>query len=273
MSPSSRPFSLSHLSVLDVGPPDLITLAADAGFPAVGVRLVSPIPNGIEYPLKPGSPAMKETLRRMDDRGVKVFDIEVVLLTADTEIGKFRQPFEAGAALGAQRVCINIEDPDRSRTIDRFAALCDLAAPYGLALDVEFMVWRPVKTIEDAADVVTRSGKTNGAILVDALHLDRSGGNPAAVAAIAALDPKLLGSVQLCDAPAARPEPAGIIDEARANRCPPGEGELPLRALLAALPAGIPLACEVPMSKSTPTWTPLERAKRIFQATQKLLQS
>ncbi len=263
-----RPVSLSHLSVLDVGPPDLIDLAADAGFPSVGVRLVSPMPDGAEYPLRPGSPEMKETLRRMNDRGVKVFDIEVILLAAGTDINKFKPAFEAGAALGAQRVCINIEDPDRSRTIDQFAALCDLAAPFNLALDVEFMVWRPVRTIEDAADVVKRAGRPNGAILVDALHLDRSGGSPAAVAAV---DPKLIGSVQLCDAPRQKPEPSGIINEARAERLPPGEGELPLKDLLAALPAGIPLACEVPMSRSTPSWTPLQRATKIYQATQALL--
>ena len=46
-----RRLSLSHLTVLDVGPPELITLAADAGFSSVGIRLHSPMPGGAAYPI------------------------------------------------------------------------------------------------------------------------------------------------------------------------------------------------------------------------------
>src|SRR5258706_4794228 len=190
--------SLSHLTVLEVGPPDLITLAAEAGFAATGVRLVSPIPGGIEYPLRPGSPEMKETLRRMADLGVKVFDIEVVRLAPDTDVNAYAPIFEAGAELGAQRVCVNVDDTDTARTIDRFAALCDLAARWNLGVDIEFMIWRPVARLADAAAIVTAAGKTNGGIPVDALHLSRSGGSSADVASP---DPKLLGSVKLWGSP------------------------------------------------------------------------
>ncbi len=241
--------SLSHLTVLEVGPPDLITLAAEAGFAATGVRLVSPIPGGIEYPLRPGSPEMKETLRRMADLGVKVFDIEVVRLAPDTDVNAYAPIFEAGAELGAQRVCVNVDDADTARTIDRFAALCDLAARWNLGVDIEFMIWRPVARLADAAAIVTAAGKPNGGILVDALHLSRSGGSPADVAS---LDPKLL---------------------ARGRRLPPGEGELPLRQLLDALPAGIPLAVEVPMTANAPALSPLQRARRVCQATNALLRN
>ena len=264
----SRDFSLSHLSVLPVGPPDLIDLAADAGFRTVGIRLCSPMAGGPEWPLQVGSPELHETLARMKHRGVSVFDIEVLVLAEDTDVRKYVRAFESAAALGAQRACVNIDDPNRSRAIDRFGRLCDLAAPYGLGLDIEFMIWRPVAQISDAIGIAKAAGRPNGQILVDALHLDRSGGTPAAVAAV---DGALIGSVQLCDAPRNRPEPSGIIDEARGGRLSPGEGDLPLAALLDALPQSVPLAVEVPLARSMPNSTPLERARHVRVATESFL--
>jgi sugar phosphate isomerase/epimerase len=265
-----KPITLEHLSVLEVGPPDLITLGAEAGYQAVGVRLTSPMPGGAEYRLRPGTPAMKETLKRMSHTGVKVFDIEVVVLAPETDVHRYRETFEAAAALGAKRVCVNIDDQERARVIDRFAELCELGAPFNLAMDVEFMIWRPVARLEDAADVVSKANKSNGGIMVDTLHLIRSGGSAAALAAV---DPKLIGSVQLCDAPATRLPNLSIIDEARTDRLPPGEGELPLNEILSALPKGVPLAVEVPLTRRYPNLTPLDRARRVCVATKKFLES
>lgn len=261
-------FSLSHLTVLDVGPPNLVSLAASAGFREFGLRLVSPVPGGIAYPLRAGTEALRETRQRMKDLDVRLSDIEVVRLAADTDIAEYLSVFEAGAELGARRVCVNIDDADRARVIDRFGALCDLAAPFDLALDVEFMIWRPVATLEDAVDVVASARRPNGFILVDALHLIRSGGQ---VSSIAAVDRKWIGSVQLCDAPFASPPAEKIIEEARGSRLLPGQGELPLLPLLAAIGDDVPIAVEVPMSASHPDLSPLERASRAYQATERLL--
>lgn len=261
-----KTLSLSHLTVLDIGPPHLIPLAAQAGFRAVGIRLCSPVPGGVAYPMRAGSPELRDTLRLMAAHDVVVSDIEVVRIAADTRIDDYAPAFEAGAELGAQRVCINIDDPERARVIDRLGALCDLAGPFGLALDVEFMIWRPVARLEDAVDVVTAIRKDNAFVLIDALHLIRSGGT---VDAVAALDPALIGSVQLCDAPIEAPPPSGIIDEARSNRLLPGEGNLPLMELLAALPKDVPLSAEVPLAHETDA---TKRAALVRQATEWLLQ-
>jgi sugar phosphate isomerase/epimerase len=264
----NRDFSLSHLSMLPVGPPELIDIAAEAGFRSLGIRLCSPMAGGPEWPLKVGSEELRGTLARMNDCGVRVFDIEVLALAADTDVCTFLPALESGAALGAQRACVNVDDPDRSRTIERFGRLCDLALPFGIALDIEFMIWRPIARLEDALAVVQAAARPNGKILIDALHLDRSGGTPAAVAA---LDAEWIGSVQLCDAPKKRPEPSGVIDEARGGRLAPGEGELPLDALLDALPHSVPLAVEVPLARHMPAATPLERARHIRVAAERFL--
>ena len=49
------------------------------------------------------------------------------------------------------------------------------------------------------------------------------------------------GSLQLSDAPLQDPTDAGIVAEAREGRLVPGEGALPLKAFLDALPSDIPV--------------------------------
>jgi hypothetical protein len=82
-------------------------------------------------------------------------------------------------------------------------------------------------------------------------------------------DPEPIG----CDASADMPAPtdtANLIREARTGRLLPGEGVLPLRDLVAALPAGLPLAIEAP-SRDTVHLPALERAQRAHRALTALL--
>jgi sugar phosphate isomerase/epimerase len=59
-----------------------------------------------------------------------------------------------------------------------------------------------------------------------------------------------------------------VVRQARSDRLFPGEGALDLGALLAALPAGVPLSLEVPVSQKL---APLERARRALEATKAIL--
>ncbi|MGH7346303.1 MAG: sugar phosphate isomerase/epimerase, partial [Candidatus Rokuibacteriota bacterium] len=102
-------------------------------------------------------------------------------------------------------------------------------------------------------------------ILIDALHFSRSGGLPAHVKLV---DPALLRYAQICDASLDMPGPTdtpALIREARTGRLLPGEGVLPLAELVAALPAGAPLAIEAPC-RATAELSALERAKRAHRA-------
>jgi sugar phosphate isomerase/epimerase len=82
---------------------------------------------------------------------------------------------------------------------------------------------------------------------------------------------QLIRSAQLCDAVATPPDtPEAIIAEARSGRLPPGQGVLPLRDLLAELPAGTVLSVEVPMNGSA---APEQHAIANFQAAQRLIAS
>ena len=73
---------LEHLTLLGVSPPDLVTVAAAAGFDAVGLR-ISPAADGERpWPVWPGSPMLAETIRRCADTGIRVLDAEAVRLGA-----------------------------------------------------------------------------------------------------------------------------------------------------------------------------------------------
>ena len=156
-----------------------------------------------------------------------------------------KQKIEAGAELGASAVTVSGDDRDHVRLTATFAALCDLAGGFGLRVDLEFMRWRVVGTLAQAEAIVRQAGRPNGAMLVDALHLSRSGGVPGDLAAVPG---ELLRAAQLCDAAPTQPQTdTDAITEAREGRLPPGEGALPLAALLRALPSDVTLSVELPM--------------------------
>ena len=149
----------------------------------------------------------------------------MVPLSAATRVADYRPMLETGAAIGASRL-------DRRRRQRGFRRRRRQArrdggarAPYGIAVDLEFMPFRPVQSLAHAVDVVTRADQPNAHILIDALHVFRSKSSPQE---FAGLDPALLGPIQLCDAPAQAPPPDGLIVEARTRRLLPGDGELAL---------------------------------------------
>jgi sugar phosphate isomerase/epimerase len=137
---------------------------------------------------------------------------------------------------------------------------------------LEFIPFTAVPRLETAAAVVRAAAQPAAGVLVDPLHLRRSGGTPAQVAALAAANPELLPYAQLCDAPLAPPPDGirGLYREAVRDRRLPGEGELPLRELLAALPAGIPLSVEAPMLALSGL-PASEQTKRIARAVRRWL--
>ena len=133
---------------------------------------------------------------------------------------------------------------------------------------LEFAIYTGVRTLADAARLVQQSGCDNAAVLVDALHFSRSGGWPSDIAGV---DASLFKYAQICDAGASIPtEPADLIREARGGRLLPGEGALPLRDLVAALPPAIPLAVEAPVG-ATAGLPALERARRAYRSMRALL--
>jgi len=258
--------------VLDCSPPELVEVAAAAGFRTIGIRLTATPSVGVPpYDCLRDGPVLRETRARLRETGITVLDTEFLRFEPDQPVAVPEGFLEVSARLGATYVLVMSAEPSDERTVERFGDLCDRAKPYGLHVVLEFAVYTGVKTLAHAADIITRSRRANASVLIDALHFSRSGGWPAHVAQV---DPARLPYAQICDAVAEIPAPTdtpALIKEARTGRLLPGEGALPLRELIAALPAEAALAIEAPC-RETAHLPAVERAKRAHAALTQLLQ-
>jgi sugar phosphate isomerase/epimerase len=261
-----RPLGLAHFSAIQVPPQELVALAAKAGFSAVGLRLYPAFPGAPYYEVPAGSAASYDLQQLLNGEGMQVYDIEFVTLSADFVPDSIAPILEAANSIGAKRLSVCGDDPDRSRLVSNFAELCDLAANFDMGVDLENMGWRTVATFADALAIVEQAGKPNGGALVDALHFCRNGSEPTALGA--ALGSRIR-SVQLCDAGQMAPHShEGMIAEARSGRLAPGEGVLPLTAILRAVPEDAAVSVEVPIG---PSVDPQDHIDHLFAASRQLL--
>src|SRR5262249_9661799 len=77
VSTLDRRLSLAHLTVLDTTPPELVSVAAEAGFRTIGIRLTATPSVGVPpYDMLHEGPLLRETLARLADTGVSVLDTE-----------------------------------------------------------------------------------------------------------------------------------------------------------------------------------------------------
>lgn len=260
--------SVAHLTAITLPPPDFIHHAAEAGFDGVGLRLRRVTDDSPGYPLMDDPAALRATQAAMRATGLAVRDIEFVRLVPDLTIADLAPLLDAGAALGATRLICAPYDDDRARLADRLAELARLAAPCGIQPVLEFFPWTPVPDLASAWQLVQAAGRGVG-LLVDSLHLDRSGWD---LATLRAIPPERLPFAHLCDAPRLRSHSTqDLLHTARAERLPPGQGQIDLRAYLAALPAGIDLSVEVPMTALMATDGPAAVLRRVHRATMGLL--
>lgn len=263
-----HPLGLATLAFTDTDTLTFIDAAVAGGFDAVTLRLVPSSAGDFFMPLLDDPLLEREVRARLDGGGLTVFDIEACSLRVDTDVRAFRPALELAAQLGARRLLAMAWDPDRGRLLANLAALCELAAATGMAIALEFIPYSEVKTIAAARQVVHDVGKANLGVVVDALHLARSGGTPADVRAVDA-DP--IAYLQICDANADVPRTVEALrSESRTGRRLPGEGSLWLAELIDALPAGLTITVEAPCAEDAGR-PPAERAKRAAGATRKLL--
>lgn len=255
-----RQLSLAHLSLLALPPAQLIRTAADAGFDLVDLRLAPATPADRVY----NADALKDLARALPpilhNAGLAVWDVEIIRLNDRTQPADYLPLMETAAQLGARRIKLVCDSQDHARMADVIGRLCDLAVPFSLTLDLEYMIFSGAKSLAAAIALTEVAARTNLKVLVDALHWVRAGD----VAAIRTADPARLGYVQLCDGPLHGPTGRdSLIHEARTQRLAPGEGEFPLGALLDAMPPGCVASLEVPMPLGA---EPLAHARHLAQA-------
>jgi hypothetical protein len=149
---------MDHLTLLDVSPPDLVTIAREAGFDSVSLRVAASTPREEPWPMSAGSPMPEDTARRLDDTGVSVLSAEVVRIEFDTNREDYEPALEAGARLGARYVTVNSDDPNIQRASETFATLTAEARPYGLRPLIEPIIYTRVSNLDEAIYIGERSG-------------------------------------------------------------------------------------------------------------------
>jgi sugar phosphate isomerase/epimerase len=262
--------SLAYLTVQGCPPVEHVRCAAAAGYDAAGLRLIAPHGLELAHPIVGNKPLIREIRALAGDLGVSFLDGEVFTLLPDTDVEMWLPVIETAAEFDMPLMQITCEDPELSRAGDNLGQIADVAAKHGIKMAIEFMRWRSTATIENAARLAEASGRGNAGILLDALHLSRSGGSPAAVAA---LPRDHILYLQLCDAPAEQPvDTAACIAEARGARMMPGEGGLWLRELMATLGRDIAISVETP-HKGDSSLSFLEKAEKGMAATRTFLAS
>ena len=255
--------SLASGVLPEFGPVETVGAAIAAGWPASGVWI---------EPADWTDAIAREVRRRADDAGLTLLDAEVVWIRPGPQNPDHLRIIDAAAAIGARNVLTVSSDPNRAAAAEKLGALADHARSAGLRLSLEFGAFTEVKSLGEALDILDRAECAGADLLIDALHLARTGGLPADVAR---LDPKRLAYAQLCDAPATGPFPTdvpAIIEEAIDGRSAPGAGALPLEDLLQALPENLPLSLEVRSKRLREGWPdPAERARVLLEETQAFL--
>jgi len=263
---ASRIISLASASLLgfSASPPDVVRCVAKAGFTHCGLRVVTAIATP-DNPMLPGKPLMRETRAALDGEGVTPFEIEVVRLDPGSRPAAFEGALETAGLLGAKHLIVICDDPDRGRLVANFAALCDLAASFGLTVNIEPTSYYTVDSVGKAKSVVRAAGKANGAVVPDPLHFFRAGDS---LSDLHSLSDGFINFTQLCDGPARdMPSAEERMTEARTERLLPGQGQLDLRRYLAELDPSLPVSVEVMMAGLLEKSGPDEAARRIKEAT------
>jgi sugar phosphate isomerase/epimerase len=267
------------ISAFGLPPVDYVRLAADLGVGRIGIA-PAPItdnPHGYApWNLLEDPRLVRDLKAALREHSVKVVLGEGFLIMPGTDMSDLERLLDLMAELGAP--CVNAVslEQDRPRARDQFARLAGMAAQRGQTLTLEFLPMMWPATLGEALALVTDSGAANGKLLIDAMHLFRSGGS---VADLARLDPAMIGHVQLCDVPmpvgASPPSPEQMEsygEEARHERRCPGEGDLPLADFLRALPRDLTVGLEIPMlSKAKAGISPAEALAPCVVAARRLL--
>lgn len=250
---------IEFISAMAMPPVDYVALAADLGVANIGFA-PAPITDNphrfASWDLRKDAALARATGAALREHGVRCALGEGFLIMPGLEIRDAAQAMDIMAELGAPRMNAVVIEQDRARALDQFAGFAVMAAERGVEALLEFMPMMWPATLDEALAFIADSGAPNAKLLLDAMHVFRSGATPADLARI---DPARIGYIQLCDVPMpARRDDYG--EEARHERLCPGEGDLPLADLLRALPRDLIVGLEVPMLAKAQAGVPVRDA-------------
>ncbi len=140
---------------------------------------------------------------------------------------------ETAARVGARSV-VAVEmmgvAPALDEAAESFAAICDLAAPHGLLVHIEFLPFGGIPDLATAWAIVEAAGRPNGGLTLDSWHFFRSGST---LDQLAQIPGERIHAVQINDAPA-KPQ-ADLFQETMTSRLLPGDGDFDLTGFIRTL--------------------------------------
>jgi sugar phosphate isomerase/epimerase len=262
---------IENISVLGLPPVDFVDLAADLGCQHISTGLTSfafGVCNYAPFSLRDDAVLRREFAAAMRARGISISLGEGCTIRDGVDAASYAADLDLFAELGTERINTVSMDLDFSRTCDQFAILAEMAADRSLRITTELSPGLTIGDLPTALAALHQIGRADFRLLIDTMHVIRSGSTPAD---IAALDPELIDYIQISDAPR-QPRFASYREEAMFERMVPGEGELGLRELLAVLPRNRVYAIEVPQRGAALAGIgPHERLGPCVEATRRLV--
>lgn len=203
-----------------------IEVAASAGYAAIELWH-----DHIDMHLGAGG-TLSEIRKAIDDSGLKIPTtiylagwFQPAGVEHDAAISEVRRRLEQAAAVGAE---FSIAGPppgiaDRELGARHYAELLELGKSYGVKPAFEYLGFvDDINTIDDAIDIIQRSGHPEATIVVDPFHCWRGGGS---AASIRKLQPHQIAISHFNDAPAVPPADT----QHDSDRVMPGDGAMDLR--------------------------------------------
>lgn len=228
-------YSLGYLTIPETHPVDQIEIAAACGYDGVGLRPISMhLPGEPDYSFTHDD--LFENVRAALARtGIRLYDIEVARIDDETDVRSYEPELARAAQLGAQFVITSVWTDNRAYALEQLKILGGLCEKYGLLLNLEFMGFSCVKTMEEAQEVISQVGCQSLRLMVDLLHAHRAGVTAESLKQVPA---GKLGFIHLCDGPAwvppvDHPDMKGV---AREGRLYVGEGGIDIAGMLKAMP-------------------------------------
>jgi sugar phosphate isomerase/epimerase len=262
---------IESISVFGLPPVEFVNLAADLGCAHISATLTPIDINPHGYPrwsLREDPVLRRAMIAALRDRGVTISLGEGFTVRAGMDVRQRAADLDTMSELGVKRINTVSMDPDLNRSFDQFATLVELASARGVETTLEFAPGLGVADLPTALLAIRHVGRPDFRLLIDTMHLVRSGSG---AADLAALDPLLIGYVQLCDVPL-KPRIANYMQESMTERMAPGAGELPLRDILGALPRHLVIGLEIPLqSQALAGASPQHRLGRCVEAARNLL--
>jgi sugar phosphate isomerase/epimerase len=239
---------IEMLCVFGMPPIEYVHLVADLGCRYITTGMVGFAPLkalGFQpFSLRDDPRLRRDLLAVMDDRGISISLGEGLLIAPGVDVRSYGADLDIMAELRIPRINTVSLEPDRPRTFDELAVLSDMAAQRGILTSVEPVPGLAIADLPSAMAAVDHVGRDEISLLIDTMHVARSG---ATAEDLKALPAKRIGHIQLCDVPLRSTRDYTYAEEAIYHRLAPGEGELPLADMLAALPQDRVIGLEVPM--------------------------